>query len=78
MKVDSDPAVRSLCLFTPAFSAEEVAALVVDNSGTAGFAGYDAPRAMLARWCSSLVGRPTYSAVCAQTVEIPQVQFLVS
>ena len=60
VKVDSDPAVRSLCLFTPAVSAGEVAALVVDNSGTAGFAGYDAPRAVLAFLAGVLlvVGRP--------------------
>ena len=36
-----------LCPFTPAFGDEEVAALVVDNCGMAGFAGYDAPRAVL-------------------------------
>ena len=39
VKVDSDPAVRSLCPSTPAFTDEEVAALVVDYSGVAGFAG---------------------------------------
>ena len=32
--------------FTPAFSDEEVTALVVDKSGTAGLAGYDACRAV--------------------------------
>ena len=37
----------SLCAFTP-FADEEVAALVVYSSGMAGFAGYDAPRAVLA------------------------------
>ena len=37
---------RSLCPFTAAFADEEVAALVVDNGGMAGFAGYDAPRAV--------------------------------
>ena len=42
MKVDSDPAVRSFCPFTLALSDEEVTALVVDNSVSAGFAGYDA------------------------------------
>ena len=36
----------SLCPFTPAFADEEVAALVVDNGGMAGDAGYDAPRAV--------------------------------
>ena len=46
VKVDSDPAVRSFCPFTPALSDGEVTALVVDNSDTAGFAGYDAPRAV--------------------------------
>ena len=46
MKVDSDPAVRSFCPFTLALSDEEVTALVVDNSVTAGFAGYDAPCAV--------------------------------
>ena len=35
----------SMSLF-PAFADEEVAALVVDNGGMAGFAGYDAPRAV--------------------------------
>ena len=112
--------VYSLCLATEIgtpFSDEEVAALVVFNGGMAGFAGYDAPRAVLAFhsvFCS-FVGRPkifgivvdvdwkrcaspwrshrcsswtsltcplcsetgTFSAVCVQTVEIPQVQFLV-
>ena len=44
--------IPQLLLFTvsmsrfPAFADEEVAALVVDNGGMAGFAGYDAPRAV--------------------------------
>ena len=42
VKVDSNPSVRSLCPFTPAFADEVVAALVVDFSGLAGFAGDDA------------------------------------
>ena len=37
----------SLCTFTP-LADEEVAALVVYNGGIPGFAGYDAPRAVLA------------------------------
>ena len=51
---------RSLCPFTPAFADEVVAALVVYNSGMAGSAGYDAPRAVLAFHAVfySFVGRP--------------------
>ena len=49
------------------------AALVVDNGGVAGFAGSNAPRAVLAfPLCSLVVGRPLVLAVVA----ISQVQFL--
>ena len=38
--------VPQLLPWFPAFAREEVAALVVDNGGMPGFAGYDAPRAV--------------------------------
>ena len=64
MKVDSDPAVRLVlctcrCATTGARGLTVHAALAVDNGGTAGLAGCDAPCAVLAfRAVFSIVGRP--------------------
>ena len=61
VKVDSDPAVLSARSHLP-FSDEEVTALVLDNSGTAGFAGYDAMHLVL---CSCVVAWPKMLRIMA-------------